>query len=284
MAEAELFTADYAGAIVCPSPNFGGRRGSSDKRGLNDKCGGSGAAEDGISMLILHYTGMPTAAAALAHLTDPKPADGTPVSAHYLLYENGDVAQLVPEAQRAWHAGCSFWQGEEDINSRSIGIEIVQTGIIRTADGSESQPLYPPQQIEALIKLCRSICARHNIAQRLVLGHSDIAPERKIDPGQAFSWADLAAAGLGHYVPPAPIIAGLSYSRGMSGQPIAALQSMLALYGYRIAVNGDYDAQTELVVAAFQRHFRPAQVDGIADISTLETLRALLLSLPQAAV
>jgi len=257
------FAANYPGAAVIPSPNFSERRG-----------------EGGINMLILHYTGMPAAPAALAHLADPAPADNAPVSAHYVVAEDGAIVQMVAESARAWHAGLSYWRGERDINSRSIGIEIVNPGIIPLANGEESQPLYPPAQIEAVIKLCRFICRRYHIAARNVLGHSDIAPERKTDPGQAFPWQQLAAAGIGHYVPPAPIAAGPQYGPGQSGRPIAALQAMLALYGYNIAVNGEYDAQTKLVIAAFQRHFRPARVDGIADFSTLETLRALLLALP----
>ncbi|MBG0810482.1 N-acetylmuramoyl-L-alanine amidase [Methylosinus sp. H3A] len=217
-----------------------------------------------ISSLILHYTGMPTAAAALALLTSAE----SQVSSHYFVDEDGTILQLVPEARRAWHAGRSFWAGETDLNSASIGIEIVHPG------HDDPRP-FPDRQIEAVAALCRDICGRQGIASRRVLGHSDIAIGRKIDPGEFFPWKALAEQGVGHYVAPAPIVGGAALEAGASGEQVTELQRALADYGYRIDVSGAYDAASEGVVAAFQRHFRPTLVDGRADSSTIATLRAL---------
>ena len=241
-------------ARLRPSPNHGER--------LN------GAS---IDMLILHYTGMPTAEDALQRLCDPR----AEVSAHYVVDEDGGILQCVPEARRAWHAGKSFWKGERDINSRSIGIEIVNPG------HEHGYRAFPEPQIEAVLNLCNDICQRHAIMPWRVLAHSDIAPDRKEDPGELFPWAKLAANGIGHYVEPAPIVAGnIMMQEGESGQPVEALQSMLALYGYDVSVSGMFDAATRNAVTAFQRHFRPELVDGIVDQSTLVTLHQLLSALP----
>jgi len=218
--------------------------------------------------VILHYTGMPTGAEALAWLCNP----GSEVSAHYFVWEDGRVLQLVPEDRRAWHAGRSVWKGENDLNSASIGIEIVNPG-------HESLAPFPAGQIEGVIALLRDIGARHEIAPERVLAHSDVAPARKIDPGEHFPWATLWRAGLGHWVAPAQITGAALYRRGQEGPPIRALQALLALYGYGVDLTGVYDAQTQAVVAAFQRHFRPERVDGGADASTIATLRALLAGL-----
>lgn len=215
--------------------------------------------------LVLHYTGMSTGAAALAQLRDPQSG----VSCHYLVWEDGRISQLVPEALRAWHAGTSSWAGESDMNSVSIGIEIVNTG----HDGG--RPPYPPAQIAAVVELCRDICARNAIPRRRVLAHSDIAPGRKIDPGEWFPWGHLAAAGVGLWVPPAPIQPGPVSHRGDQGLEVDALQRDLQALGYFLPVNGVYSATTEDVVAAFQRHWRQALVDGAADVSTTETLRQM---------
>lgn len=217
-----------------------------------------------ISSLILHYTGVPTAADALELLLSPK----AQVSAHYFVDEDGTILQLVPEARRAWHAGRSFWAGEEDMNSASIGIEIVHPG------HADPRP-FPPEQIDAVARLCLDICARNAIPASRVLGHSDIAIGRKIDPGEFFPWKELAARGIGHYVSPSPFGAGPTLEQGASGAEVAGLQQMLADYGYKIVANGRYDADTAEVVAAFQRHFRPRLVDGRADFSTMTTLRKL---------
>jgi N-acetylmuramoyl-L-alanine amidase len=236
---------------VYPSPNHGSRKGMKP------------------SAIILHYTEMATAAAALAHLCDPK----AEVSAHYVVDKDGAIFQLVPESRRAWHAGVSSWHGETDMNSASIGIEIQNGGHRLGA------PAYPDAQIDALIALCRDIQKRHAIAAQGILAHSDIAPGRKIDPGEYFPWARLAAAGVGHYVPPHPIGDDMPLAHDAEGEEIAALQKMLAAYGYQIEITGRYDERTEAVVAAFQRHFRPARVEGKADGSTVETLRDLLAKL-----
>lgn len=245
----QLRVPDFAAASLDPSPNFGVRK--------NNKQ---------VQYIILHYTGVPTAEDALCILKDPK----REVSAHYLIHEDGRVVQMVNESARAWHAGASFWQGETDINSTSIGIEIVNTGILSDPEA------YPDEQIASLIELCKDICARHKLAPSNILAHSDIAPERKTDPGEWFPWDQLAQHGLGDYVEPAKISSGRFFTRGDSGQPIEALQSMLALYGYKIRINGEFDEQTEVVVKAFQRHFRRHKVDGVADISTIQTLYELL--------
>ena len=232
-----------------PSPNFGERK--------------EGAVVD---MLVLHYTGMPDDAQALEWLCNPE----SEVSAHYFIHRDGTVEQLVDEACRAWHAGVSHWKGEGDINSRSIGIEI--------ANGGEDD--YPAEQIASLIVLAKDIAKRHNIPAYRILGHSDVAPGRKIDPGVHFPWKALAKGGVGHWVEPERIAGGRFFQRGDEGQPIQALQSMLAVYGYDIAITGVFDERTETVVKAFQMHFRPERVDGIADSSTITTLYTLTAKQP----
>jgi N-acetylmuramoyl-L-alanine amidase len=216
-------------------------------------------------MLVLHYTGMSDADAALSKLCFA----GSEVSAHYLVMEDGYIVQCVPEARRAWHAGTASWDGETDVNSCSIGVEIVNPG-------HDALPPFPASQIEGVIALLRDIGARYEIAPQRVLAHSDVAPARKIDPGEHFPWETLWRAGIGHWVAPAQITGEALYGRGREGPPIRALQALLALYGYGVDLTGVYDAQTEIVVAAFQRHFRPERVDGQADASTIETLRALI--------
>jgi len=242
-------------ARVSPSPNFGERR-----------------APYRPNILILHYTGMPTGEGALRWLCDPV----SQVSCHYVIEEDGSVIQLVAEERRAWHAGAGVWKGERDINSASIGIEIVNPG----HDGG--CPPFPEPQIEATVALCRDICARRFIAPQRVLAHSDIAPKRKRDPGERFPWDRLHRAGIGHWTPPAPIRDEALMAPGEEGPSVRALQAMLALYGYGIEMTGVNDAQTKTVVAAFQRHFRSERVDGIVDSSTVETLRRLLTTLAPA--
>jgi len=231
------------------SPNFGARRGQS-----RPNC------------LILHYTGMPTGEAALNALTDP----ACEVSAHYLVWEHGSIDQLVAESDRAWHAGRGSWKGETDLNSASIGIEIVNPG------HEGGSPPFPDLQIEATIALARDICARWSIAPERVLAHSDVAPARKRDPGEVFPWAALSRAGVGHWTRPAPIAGSPLFAHEEEGPPVRALQAMLALYGYGVELTGVYDRQTRQVVSAFQRHFRPERVDGEADASTAATLKALI--------
>ncbi len=234
-----------------PSPNFGERR--------------DGRQPD---MIVLHYTGMVDTDAALNRLCKA----GTDVSAHYLVHEDGKVSQLVQEQARAWHAGESHWAGETDINSCSIGIEIVNGG------HDWGYPDFPLRQIAAVIALCRGIIIRRNIPAHRVLGHSDVAPARKQDPGEKFPWQLLYDSGVGHWVAPDPIVNGHVLQGGANGDDVRALQQSLAAYGYGIEASGVYDKQTIDVVTAFQRHFRPQRVDGKADLSTLGTLNRLLAS------
>jgi len=217
-------------------------------------------------ILLLHYTGMTSTAAAIERLCDP----AAKVSSHYAVDEHGKVLQLVQEARRAWHAGESSWEGVSDINSRSIGIEIANPG------HSFGYPDFPQAQIAAVIALCRDVVTRHRIRADHVLAHSDVAPQRKMDPGEKFPWAELHNAGVGAWIAPSLIRPGVGLESGDSGPEIADLQAALRDYGYGIAATGVYDEVTQAVVTAFQRHFRTACVDGRADRSTTETLRALL--------
>jgi N-acetylmuramoyl-L-alanine amidase len=248
------FTADFAKASVIASPNYGER-------------------VDDIKpdMIILHYTGMSTEDSALSWLCN----SDSQVSSHYFVREDGQVLQLVPEAKRAWHAGKSSWNGQSDINSRSIGIEIANIG------HPGGLPDYPAAQIKSVVELCRDCVNRWSIEPQMVLGHSDIAPIRKVDPGENFPWGVLSQQGVGHWVEPAQIAGGRFFQRGDFGQPVEALQSMLSLYGYGIEITGSYDDATEGVVKAFQQHFRQAKVDGVADVSTIDTLHRLISSLPR---
>ena len=220
-------------------------------------------------MLILHYTGMPTGAAALARLTDP----ASKVSAHYLVEEDGRVFALVAEERRAWHAGVSFWKGERDINGRSIGIEIVNPG------HEFGYRAFPEPQIAAVIELLGEIRGRWEIDDDRILGHSDVAPSRKDDPGERFPWRRLAEAGHGLWAEPAAA-PGAPLKEGDEGAGVFALQAGLTRLGYDAAPSGAYDATTATIVRAFQRHWRPALVDGAADGETRARLIALLRMAP----
>lgn len=252
------FDPDFAPAIVRVSPNFGDRRAS------------EGLRSQAPDMVILHYTGMPSVRGALEWLCNPE----SEVSAHYFVDDGGIVTQLVPEARRAWHAGRSFWKGETDINSASIGIEIANPG------HEGGSPAFPVMQMRAVARLCRDILARNAIPPHRVLAHSDVAPGRKRDPGEWFDWKYLHAEGVGHWVEPAAVSGGRFFQEGDSGQPVEALQTMLALYGYDTDTDGTFGSRTRIAIEAFQRHFRPARVDGIADASTIATLHRLLSALP----
>ena len=223
-------------------------------------------------MILLHYTGMQTGEAALARLTTA----ASKVSSHYVVFEDGRIIQCVPEEKRAWHAGESFWAGETDINSRSIGIEIVNPG------HEFGYRAFPLRQTAAVISLCKSIITRRGpIGAERILGHSDVAPLRKQDPGEKFPWELLSESGIGHWVRAAPLdLEGPNLSPGARGEQVSRLQRTLAAYGYGIAESGSYDDATREVITAFQRHFRPARVDGITDPSTLLTLRALIETRP----
>ncbi|MBO0758961.1 MAG: N-acetylmuramoyl-L-alanine amidase [Bradyrhizobiaceae bacterium] len=217
-------------------------------------------------MLVLHYTGMSSAGDALKRLCDP----ASKVSSHYLVYEDGAIVQLVPEARRAWHAGQSAWKGERDINARSVGIEIANPG------HDVGYPDFSEAQIEAVIALCRDVIARLPIPPDHVLAHSDVAPARKNDPGEKFPWRRFFEHGVGLWVEPLSVRPGPELKAGDRGEAVSDLQRELATFGYDLSVTGRYDDTTRQVVAAFQRHFRPALIDGVADVSTIETLQALL--------
>ena len=218
-----------------------------------------------VDMLILHYTGMISDERALKWLTDPESA----VSSHYFVFEDGRIVRLVDEDRRAWHAGQSYWDGETDINSRSIGIEVANPG------HEFGYRPFPGPQIEAVIALCRDILARHTIPPERVLAHSDVAPLRKDDPGELFPWGDLHEAGIGAWVPPEPLSEGISFKLGERGEGVAELKNRLRSYGYNVEPGPEFDTGTEAAVRAFQRHFRPEQVDGVADRSTMMTLDRL---------
>ena len=213
-------------------------------------------------MVILHYTGMASGAAAIERLCDPAAA----VSSHYVIDRDGVTLRLVAEAHRAWHAGRSCWQGETDINSRSIGIELVNPG---QAHGYVD---FSEPQMQSLLHLLDGIQSRYRMVPARLLGHSDVAPGRKIDPGERFDWRRLARAGFGLWVPPAPLQRSGNLSLGSVGDAVTRLQSQLAGIGYGIEPTGRFDESTEQVVRAFQRHWRPAVIDGRADASTLDTL------------
>ncbi len=234
------------------SPNFGERR--------------AGAQVD---MLVLHYTGCPSAESALLWMCSVD----SQVSAHYLVDEDGEIIQLVDEAMRAWHAGAACWAGETDVNSRSIGIEIQNPGYL----ACPLQP-YPDAQIEAVLALCRDIMVRHGISPLRVVGHSDVAPARKTDPGEHFPWGRLAGEGLAFMVEPvlSPDACGPSLCPGDAGEEVMQLQAGLARIGYGLGETAVFDEMTEAVVRAFQRRFRPQKVDGVADASTLATLERVL--------
>jgi N-acetylmuramoyl-L-alanine amidase len=202
-----------------------------------------------IDTLVLHYTGMPTAAEALARLLDPQ----AQVSAHYLIDEDGTVLHLVDEAMRAWHAGVSFWRGQTGLNARSIGIELVNPG------HDWGYRPFPEPQMAATIGLARGLLARHPIAAGNVVGHSDIAPRRKADPGELFDWRRLAAKGIGLWPDPADQLLPMDQ---------ATVADLLARIGYETV-----DLRASL--KALQRHFRPARVNGRLDFETARLLQGL---------
>ena len=202
-----------------------------------------------IDMVVLHYSGMETADAALARLCDP----AAKVSAHYLIDEDGAVRRLVAEERRAWQAGVACWRGVRDVNGRSLGIELVNPG------HEFGYRPFAEAQMAALEDLARGILARHPIEARNVVGHSDVAPRRKMDPGELFDWPRLAAAGIGLWPDSAPADAA----------DADEVKAMLADFGYETEDPG-------MTVTAFQRHFRPGRVDGRVDGDTAGRLRGLL--------
>ena len=223
--------------IRCSSPNHDAR-----------------PADAPVDMLVLHYTGMPSMQAALDRLCDPS----TKVSAHYLVDEDGAVYALVEEARRAWHAGLSCWRGQRDVNARSIGIELVNPG------HEFGYRRFPAAQMTALAELARGILARHPIPPRNVVGHADVAPKRKQDPGELFDWQWLAGRNVGLW-PASAVAATVPASSEM-------VRRELAVWGYDVPEGDDAKA----ALTAFQRHFRPACCDGVADGETMARLRGLL--------
>lgn len=213
-----------------------------------------------IDMLVIHYTGMESAEAALERLCDP----GAKVSAHYLIDEGGMVYALVDESRRAWHAGLSCWRGARDINDRSIGVELANPG------HEFGYRPFPEPQMLALRDLCRGILGRHPIPPRNVVGHSDIAPLRKSDPGELFDWQRMARWGVGLWPPQD------DEQEIMPDRAVEEVQIMLAAYGYDVPVSGGLDAETRAAIAAFQRHFRPRRADGRLDRETVRQLELLL--------
>jgi N-acetylmuramoyl-L-alanine amidase len=223
--------------IETPSPNF-------DDRALP------------VTMLVLHYTGMPDAASAIQWLANPQ----SRVSAHYVVMEDGQIVHMVDEAKRAWHAGRSHWRGIDDVNSASIGIEVVNPG------HEWGYRPFPEAQIDALIPLVHDIVERHHISRGNVVGHSDVAPARKQDPGEYFPWARLARLRLAL---PRPTHHLLDPQWSDGGFMLA-----LERFGYDIA-------EPEAALRAFQRRFRPELIDGIIDGECRAILLALLLPKPR---
>lgn len=244
--------------LQTPSPNFNDRKTS-------------------IDMLVFHYTGMESGEAALSRMREAS----AEVSAHYMVWEDGRVSQLVEEQKRAWHAGVGAWQGDTDLNSCSIGIEIVNGGHnVPLADGS--LPPYPEAQIASVITLAKAILERHDIPQGRIVGHSDIAPMRKEDPGEHFPWAALAEVGIGYWpgkvgsmsATPLALI-GRGLGRDDSGSAVKRIKDMLRAIGYDLAAHEDYDEVLEAVIRAFQRRWRPQRVSGQADLETLSLIVAV---------
>tara|TARA_R110000787_G_scaffold1372_11_gene5147 strand:- start:2685 stop:3428 length:744 start_codon:yes stop_codon:yes gene_type:complete len=222
-----------------------------------------------VDMLVLHYTGMASGAAARDRMCDPK----TEVSAHYMVWEDGRISQLVSEDKRAWHAGVSTWQGDDDLNSRSIGIEIVNGGHdVPLPDGT--LPPYLEAQIAAVITLCQNVLSRHAIPASRIVAHSDIAPARKSDPGEHFPWERLADSGIGIW--PATAMddePATALRPGESGKAVSRLQEDLKAIGYGLSATGTYDDPTLLTVRAFQRRWRPGHLSGAADVRTQHLVR-----------
>lgn len=249
--------------IDAPSPNWDERDGPPD-------------------LVVLHYTGMASGEAALRKLRDPDPragayeADLPPAwrgqppetslgrtSAHYLVEEDGRIFRLVDEDRRAWHAGVAFWGGEKNVNARAIGIEIVNGG------HDYGLPAFPMAQIDAVAALVGDILRRRKLAPSRVVGHSDIAPDRKADPGERFPWASLAAAGAAIHVEATGAGRGVRLAAaGDAGAAVRAAQERLMAIGYGLAASGAMDPRTVAVVAAFQRRFRTASIDGVLDAET----------------
>jgi len=210
-----------------------------------------------IDMLVLHYTGMQSAAEAIDRLCDPE----AKVSAHYVVEEDGTLWRLVPEERRAFHAGVSCWQGEQNLNHCSIGIEIVNPG------HEWGYRAFPEAQMAAVEELCRDILSRWRVPAYRIVGHSDIAPDRKSDPGELFDWRRLARARIGLWPEPGAEQARRR-GRGVGVVERAGALADLARIGYCVSA-----ATERVAVAAFQRRFRPQRWDGLIDGETRMRLR-----------
>jgi N-acetylmuramoyl-L-alanine amidase len=221
--------------VAAPSPNF-------DER----------PKDAVIDILLMHYTGMQSGAAAVARLCD---ADSR-VSSHYTVDEDGTVYSHVAEEHRAWHAGVSYWAGETNVNARSIGIEIVNPG------HEFGYREFPEAQIAAVIELANGILTRHKIPPARVLGHSDVAPARKADPGELFPWARLAEQGIG------------LWPKSKAAPLRGGFEDNLRSFGY--GIRPDTDVSLDVAITAFQRHWRPALLNGVADAECERILAALV--------
>lgn len=229
--------------IDLPSPNHGPR-----------------AADKPLDMLILHYTGMRTAEEALERLCDP----AAKVSAHYVIDEDGTVYRLVREDRRAWHAGVAYWRGERDINSRSIGIELVNPG------HEFGYRVFPDAQMSALAELAADLVSHYRIPPLHVLGHSDVAPTRKEDPGELFDWEWLAKNGVGAWP--------LSATADDGPMTETELRRLLSVIGYEVPDDVAWDGMGRTALLAFQRHWRPECLTGEPDRETVRRLRTLVRS------
>ena len=234
-----------------PSPNH-------DSRDAAAEALGGGPPR--VDMLVLHYTGMQSGAAAIDRLSDPEAR----VSAHYVVEEDGTVWRLVPEERRAWHAGVSFWRGDTALNGVSIGIEIVNPG------HEWGYRPFPEPQMAAVEALCREIVARWRIPAHRIVGHSDIAPTRKTDPGELFDWPRLARAGIGLWTEPAPELRRRR-GRGVGIVERARALADLARIGYQVEPGNEMPA-----LVAFQRRYRPERWDGRLDAETSARLAEIV--------
>lgn len=246
-----------------------------------------------IRYVVLHYTGMPSEEKALELLRDPDPkriaykaelvehpregmAPPGPnlnrVSAHYVAFKSGHIYQLVDEEKRAWQAGAGVYGGETDMNSASIGIEICNAG------HDFGLPDFPDEQIDAVMELVKQIKERHGLDKRHIIGHSDLAPRRKIDPGEKFPWHKFDAAGISQGIPAAKADNDktiIAEEIGSQSEDIAAFQKALSDVGYGIPQNGIFDEDTKYVLIAFQRRYRQSDVGGKLDVDCLEKARRL---------
>ena len=233
-----------------PSPNFGPRKPVKGRVGVRH--------------IVMHYTGMKTCQNALDRLCDQK----AEVSAHYVVDEDASIYRLVPEKMRAWHAGVSFWHGQRDINSTSVGIEIVNPG------HEYGYRAFPDAQIEAVIVLAGDIMDRYQIAPCDILGHSDIAPGRKTDPGELFPWERLSLEGIGVWPEETVIVPGHVDLNG-------ALRRLSDI-GYAVPMTSELgsdilnpDSAVTDVVKAFQGHYHQSRADGILDAETAAAIAAV---------